>query len=130
MMACQVSSVFSQFEGDLLCEQLPIMRHEQHFPLATVLLVVGAAVVLVVVVVVVVVVAGVVDLVVVVGLTVVILTVCCWNLKGDVLVATEFSGQFSLVLSLVRGTFNSYKDDECSNRVWEQTLRIKCTVLN
>jgi len=32
---------------------------------------------------------------------------CCWNLKGEVLVVKEFSGQFSLLLSLVSGTLNS-----------------------
>lgn len=66
-------------------------------------LVVGARVVVVVVMVVVVV-----DLVVVVvGLVVVTRIGCCWNLKGEVLPDKEFSGQFSLVLSLLSGTLNS-----------------------
>ena len=73
---------------------------------------------LVVVVVVVVTVVVVLIVVVVVGLAVVTRIVCCWNLKGEVLVAKEFSGQFSLLLSLVSGTLNSYEDDKCSNRVW------------
>ena len=79
-------------------------------------LVVGARVVVVVVVMVVVVVDLVV--VVVVGLLVVTRIGCCWNLKGEVLPDKEFSGQFSLVLSLLSGTLNSYEDDKCSNRVW------------
>jgi len=72
-------------------------------------LVVGARVVVVVVVVVMVVVVVVVDQVVVVvaGLAVVTRFGCCWNLKGDVLPDKEFSGQFSLVLSLLSGTLNS-----------------------
>ena len=69
-------------------------------------LVVGARVVVVVVV------------MVVVGLLVVTRIGCCWNLKGEVLPDKEFSGQFSLVLSLLSGTLNSYEDDKCSNRVW------------
>jgi len=68
-------------------------------------LVVGARVVVVVVVMVVVVVDLVV--VVVVGLVVVTRIGCCWNLKGEVLPDKEFSGQFSLVLSLLSGTLNS-----------------------
>ena len=77
-------------------------------------LVVGARVVVVVVVMVVVVLV----VVVVVGLAVVTRIGCCWNLKGEVLPDKEFSGQFSLVLSLLSGTLNSYEDDKCSNRVW------------
>ena len=77
-------------------------------------LVVGARVVVVVVVMVVVVLV----VVVVVGLSVVTRIGCCWNLKGEVLPDKEFSGQFSLVLSLLSGTLNSYEDDKCSNRVW------------
>ena len=66
----------------------------------------------------------VVDLVVVVvGLSVVNRVVCRWNLKGEVLVVKEFSGQFSLVLSLVSGTLNSYEDDKRSNRVWLSGIR-------
>ena len=77
-------------------------------------LVVGARVVVVVVVMVVVVLV----VVVVVGLAVVTRIGCCWNLKGEVLPDKEFSGQFSLVLSLLSGTLNSYEDDKCLNRVW------------
>ena len=111
---------------------------EQHFPGAIVsvdvlkrginsltFLVVGAGVVVVlvvvvdlVVVVVVVTVVVVLIVVVVVGLAVVTRIVCCWNLKGEVLVVKEFSGQFSLLLSRVSGTLNSYGDDKCCNRVW------------
>ena len=105
--------------------------NEQHFPWAIVsvdvlktginsftFLVVGARVV-VVLIVVVVVVTVVVDLVVVVGLAVVTWIVFCWNLKGEVLLDDkEFSGQFSLLLSLASGTLNSYEDDKCLNRVW------------
>ena len=79
-------------------------------------LVVGSRVVVVVVVMVVVVLVVVV--VVVVGLAVVTRVGCCWYLKGEVLPAKEFSGQFSLVLSLLSGTLNSYEDDKCSNPVW------------
>ena len=79
-------------------------------------LVVGARVVVVVVVMVVVVLVVVV--VVVVGLAVVTRVGCCWYLKGEVLPDKEFSGQFSLVLSLLSGTLNSYEDDKCSNPVW------------
>jgi len=69
-------------------------------------LVVEARVVVVVVVMVVVVVDLVV--VVVVGLVVVVTRIgCCWNLRGEVLPDKEFSGQFSLVLSLLSGTLNS-----------------------
>lgn len=71
-------------------------------------LVVGARVAVVVVVVMVVVVVVVDQVVVVVaGLAVVTRFGCCWNLKGDVLPDKEFSGQFSLVLSLLSGTLNS-----------------------
>jgi len=69
-------------------------------------LVVGARVVVVVVMVVVVVVVDQV-VVVVAGLAVVTRFGCCWNLKGEVLPDKEFSGQFSLVLSLLSGTLNS-----------------------
>lgn len=70
-------------------------------------LVVGAGVVGVLVVVVDLVVVVVLIVVVIVGLAVVTRIVFCWNLKGEVLVAKEFSGQFSLLLSLVSGTLNS-----------------------
>jgi len=66
-------------------------------------LVVGARVVVVVVVMVVVVLV----VVVAVGLAVVTRVGCCWYLKGEVLPDKEFSGQFSLVLSLLSGTLNS-----------------------
>ena len=82
-------------------------------------LVVGARVVVVVVVVDLVVVVVDLVVVVVVGLVVVVTRIgCCWNLKGEVLPDKVFSGQFSLVLSLLSGTLNSYEDDKCSNRVW------------